>query len=1219
MATANEEIFDAMLRQQVNLQRLTQGEVKGVLTELRRADTDLNTKILRRLEASGGKVDFTTKRWQSMVEEIRRTRTSVIESIGKGLSGTIGDVAALEVKATTSMLEAAVPVEINFASPNIAAVRELASENPFGNPDLMQNAAEWIADLVEADQKRIAGAIQAGVTQGEDTTQIMRRVRAAEEMTHRNAEAITRTAVNHASNTARQEVFTDNAEVIQALRWTSTLDGRTSAICRARDGHFDSLEVGGDMENVPSPHIQGSPKRPPGHVRCRSLMIALLDGQDLADSLPERPFVRDARTRQMREKDFRKDAREKVGKERWKEMSRKERNTEIRDVRRDWADKNIGTVPGDVDYDTWLRRQPESFQDEVLGKAKAEGFRKGIKTDQYIDRQGNELTINELQAKHPSKMPDDPAQVPTDTVPKEEARQAKIAKAQADTAERQLAKDEANRIRREQAQAKAAALQAKKDAKAQLAADTQAKGEAHLRESETALRRDEGRVRLQEADQQIKGVEARDAAHRKSLEAGVDPDKALTDYQYARSLTDAQQNEVFGIERAEFLRRGGSLEQITRNGQLRDIDDMVTDFPRHVRQPDGTWRALDQDAWGQSLSADELEALGIWSGDDLALSNYQRGFDVEFRKPHRLTRPQTLDLMDDAFDRAPIYDGRVHRGIGLRTDDVQDMIDSGQFELPSYSSASVLEDQADRFAQHGARKVAEKFGDGEAVMLRVNKQRNGRMIMDETVAAEAEVLLQKGSKYKVTDHHFDKKTQTHVFDVEEIDDFAPGSRVARTPEYHMHLDEVGDAPPRLKTALLEDLIEVDVTEAARKAAVTADKEAKKVLRQQKAAARKVLKAERLAKRKAAAAAKKAKAAAAKLKKKLAAEKKKAKALAKKVKKEAALEKAKNEVIAELQADKVKRLEKAAAQDAQSDLLQKEQQRAAKAQQRNLDKRREFEADDAAERLANAPATVDGPRALEERAYFDTLSNAQQDALVGPEHAAFIRRTAGGVQRISVDGSVKGLYDVEDLVGQYPRDFQPKGAAWDATQQDSWGLTLGNSEEDALRIWGQDGSDGIVALQRGQLTPQSRETYMLQHGISPEEVIRRLDGALERAPKYDGQVWRGIGLTDENIALLQDSDTMGLPAFSSSSVKMEEGLGFARGGALTLQGQGEDAQMVLFKVKSKTGRMIMDHTTHYEEAEVILMPGTEYNILSAIWEKDSVFGKMDVLMVEIEEI
>ena len=130
-------------------------------------------------------------------------------------------------------------------------------------------------------------------------------------------------------------------------------------------------------------------------------MTAVLDALALADSMGTRPFVRDVRTRRFREKDFRAEAKAKVGPARWKKMTVAQRNRAIKSGRRIWTKQHVGTVPALTGYDTWLRKQPTAFQNEVLGIRKARAFRKGLKLDKFIDRKGNELTLVQLKEKFP--------------------------------------------------------------------------------------------------------------------------------------------------------------------------------------------------------------------------------------------------------------------------------------------------------------------------------------------------------------------------------------------------------------------------------------------------------------------------------------------------------------------------------------------------------------------------------------------------------------------------------------------------------------------------------------------------------------------------------------------------------------------------------------------------------------------------------------------------
>src|SRR5690606_7566723 len=83
------------------------------------------------------------------------------------------------------------------------------------------------------------------------------------QITKRNAEAVARTAVNHTVTASKDELFRANADILAGLRYTATLDGRTTPQCRALDGKVFPLDKG---------------PRPPLHFGCRSTMIPVLDG-----------------------------------------------------------------------------------------------------------------------------------------------------------------------------------------------------------------------------------------------------------------------------------------------------------------------------------------------------------------------------------------------------------------------------------------------------------------------------------------------------------------------------------------------------------------------------------------------------------------------------------------------------------------------------------------------------------------------------------------------------------------------------------------------------------------------------------------------------------------------------------------------------------------------------------------------------------------------------
>jgi SPP1 gp7 family putative phage head morphogenesis protein len=55
-------------------------------------------------------------------------------------------------------------------------------------------------------------------------------------------------------------------------------------------------------------------------------------------------------------------------------------------------------APPEETYQGWLKRQPTAVQDDVLGKAKGQLFRKGgVDLDRFVDRSGKELTLDQLR------------------------------------------------------------------------------------------------------------------------------------------------------------------------------------------------------------------------------------------------------------------------------------------------------------------------------------------------------------------------------------------------------------------------------------------------------------------------------------------------------------------------------------------------------------------------------------------------------------------------------------------------------------------------------------------------------------------------------------------------------------------------------------------------------------------------------------------------------
>lgn len=388
--TANEVLLDEALRRMLRLRRYTRGEVSRMQALLSRSERDVLALLLLKLDGVTGRGipkagSFTAKRLEKLLDEIADMRSAAWKTVRKEFTEQLKELAKVEAANEHATLEDAVPIKLELARPAVGQVFAAATSRPFQGRLLK----EWYSTLEATDKRRIKEAVRRGVVEGKKTDEIVRDIRGSKPLkrkkgtndappaedgafggSRRDLEAVVSTAVSHVTNAAREEVWEANADIIEGLRWTSTLDGRTSAICRARDGKIFKV---------------GEGPRPPAHVRCRSVMVPVLDGVGV---LGNRPTVTDTRTREEREVDFRAQAK-KSGKS-------------IQSLRDSWAKENVGSIPSETTYSEFLKRQSASFQDEVLGKTKGRLFRQGgLELDAFVDGSGNELTLDDLRKKQP--------------------------------------------------------------------------------------------------------------------------------------------------------------------------------------------------------------------------------------------------------------------------------------------------------------------------------------------------------------------------------------------------------------------------------------------------------------------------------------------------------------------------------------------------------------------------------------------------------------------------------------------------------------------------------------------------------------------------------------------------------------------------------------------------------------------------------------------------
>jgi SPP1 gp7 family putative phage head morphogenesis protein len=335
----NTAILDALTGHSVGLQALSNTTVRKIIALLNRSDA----RLFERLARDGGGA-ISRARQEELLNDIRLIVQGLYQEATGALKADLGELAVYEGEFQGDMLRRVVPINLEWVAPSPYQIIAATNARPFQGR-LMR---EWFTDLDAQAFARLRNAIRAGVVEGRTIDQMVRELRGTRaqgfkdgilEINRRAAEVTVRTAVAHTANVARSEMYQANRRFIKAVQWRATLDSRTSLYCMAHDGQVYPVDAG---------------PRPPAHPNCRSIVSPVL--KSLAEmgikgkALP--PGTRASMD---------------------------------------------GQVAADMNYDDWLRKKPQAFQEQVLGKAKSKLFRAGLKLDRFISKAGDELTLDQLK------------------------------------------------------------------------------------------------------------------------------------------------------------------------------------------------------------------------------------------------------------------------------------------------------------------------------------------------------------------------------------------------------------------------------------------------------------------------------------------------------------------------------------------------------------------------------------------------------------------------------------------------------------------------------------------------------------------------------------------------------------------------------------------------------------------------------------------------------
>ena len=374
----NQSLHDAAVRHQIFLQRYGGSTANASIKILDEAQRDLEERLRKRLARLGpldrqqfGRGLATTKRMQALLDEVKLQNRDLRVALGKQLRGDLKDLADLEVDIASRRLTEAMGVDLNNLRPSPEVLRSLSQMSTSRLRG--RTLGQWFKKFESDRFTRVESAVRLGMVEGDTITQIARRIRQAGETSKIAANALARTSVNHVANSAREAFYEANSDIIKDVRWTATLDGRTSAICQARDGLTWPVD---------EPH-----PRPPAHPNCRSVLTPVTKSWEELTGGEARLDPKRMKGPGF-EKAMRKDLAERG-------MTQGQIDDFIAAQKRQLT----GKVARTDTYQNWLTDQSKQFQDSVLGPTRGKLFREGnLSLDKFVDmRSGKPFNLDQLK------------------------------------------------------------------------------------------------------------------------------------------------------------------------------------------------------------------------------------------------------------------------------------------------------------------------------------------------------------------------------------------------------------------------------------------------------------------------------------------------------------------------------------------------------------------------------------------------------------------------------------------------------------------------------------------------------------------------------------------------------------------------------------------------------------------------------------------------------
>lgn len=267
--SASDKVHTDLLGQQVRAERVASTLEREALAHIQTLQTELIRELARIDPAGTERTDAQQRRLKRLHAVAFSLITETYNQIASDHDAGLREYSILEHHAVLNALNDAIGIELGLPTIDQRMVRALIGEM------IVEGATgkEWW-DRQKANRKQdFLREMRIATMAGESLSEMMKRLKPKGgwgKKARREAETQVRTNVAQVMNEVRRQTYEDNADLINAVEHTSTLDRRTSQVCISRDGlqwEWPSEKPIGHRKDYLTP---------PLHFRCRSTIAPIL-------------------------------------------------------------------------------------------------------------------------------------------------------------------------------------------------------------------------------------------------------------------------------------------------------------------------------------------------------------------------------------------------------------------------------------------------------------------------------------------------------------------------------------------------------------------------------------------------------------------------------------------------------------------------------------------------------------------------------------------------------------------------------------------------------------------------------------------------------------------------------------------------------------------------------------------------------------------------------